>query len=228
MADRGSLKEFLAETDLFAGLSDRLVEAAALYGRLVKLDEGQILFTQSVQAHSFYVVRSGCISLFLSMPDGRELVINEMHPGDCFGELALLINQPRSAGAMAKEPSSVVKFDRQTFMESIAGEPELMRRLLEMTARRLSMSSDRESALAFLTSAGKIARALLMLQAESSSSGFVEVTQADLGTYVGLARQTVARILGEWRDEGIVDTHRGRIEILDPEALARLSQEYME
>jgi len=218
----------LAGTELFAGLSDRLVDVASQYGRVVDLDEGQILFTQAVQAHSFYVVWSGCISLFLSMPDGRELVINEMHPGDCFGELALLINQPRSAGAMARDPSTVVKFDRKTFTESIASEPELMRRLLEMTARRLSMSSDRESALAFLTSAGKIARALLMLQAESSHEGFVEATQAELGTYVGLARQTVARILGEWREDRIVETHRGWVEILDQEALVQLSQEYQE
>jgi CRP-like cAMP-binding protein len=228
MADREDLKQFLQETELLRELGAPLLSTIAQHSREFDVQQGQILFTQSDKAHSFYIVRSGCISLFLAMPDGRELVINEMHPGDCFGELALLIDRPRSAGAVAREPSTVLRIDRQTFMDIIAAEPTLMRRLLETTARRLSRSSDRESALAFLTSAGKIARALLLLEAEDEAEGFVNVTQSELGNYVGLARQTVARILGEWREANIVFTHRGRIEILNRNQLVHLAQEYEE
>lgn len=221
------LAQFLQSTALFRDLSDRLLRTVAEYSRTVGLQEDQILFTQDEEAHSFYIVYSGCISLYLAMPDGRELVINEMHPGDCFGELSLLTGQPRSTGAMAREASTVLRIDRQTFTEMIALEPELMRRLLEVTAHRLSKSSDRESALAFLSSEGKIARALLMLEADSQDSDMVPVTQSELGTYVGLARQTVARILGEWREADLVATHRGRIEIRDRPALMQLSQDFM-
>lgn len=224
---RQEVKDFLKSTELFQGLGERLLSVLADYSRPVDLQKGQVLFTQSDEAHSFYIVRKGCISLFLAMPDGRELVINEMRAGECFGELSLLTNQSRSAGAIAKETSSVLRMDRQTFMETIAAEPQLMRRLLETTAQRLSDSSDRESALAFLTSEGKIARALLILEAESDGSGMIPLTQSELGTYVGLARQTVARILGEWRKSGLVATHRGRIEIRDREALLELSQDFV-
>ncbi|MGA9533205.1 MAG: Crp/Fnr family transcriptional regulator [Anaerolineales bacterium] len=220
------LTNFLRSTELFRGMDERLLRAIAQYSRPFRLQEDQLLFTQDVQAHSFYIVYSGCISLFLAMPDGRELVINEMHPGDCFGELSLLTGQHRSTGAIAREPSTVLKMDRQTFNETIGREPELMRRILEVTASRLSKSSDRESALAFLSSHGKIARALLMLDSETEGENMVHVTQAELGTYTGLARQTVARILGEWRDEGLVATHRGRIEILKPSELIVLSQDF--
>jgi CRP-like cAMP-binding protein len=221
-----NLIAFLASTELFRGLGERLLRTVAQHSRPLRLQEDQVLFTQDVQAHSFYIVVSGCISLYLSMPDGRELVINEMHPGDCFGELSLLTGQHRSTGAIARERSTVLKMDHQTFKDTISREPELLRRILEVTASRLSKSSDRESALAFLSSGGKIARALLMLDAETEGENMVHVTQAELGTYTGLARQTVARILGEWREEGLVATHRGRIEILDPSELTVRSQEF--
>lgn len=224
----GDLTGFLESTELFKGMDERLLTTIARYFRPLRLQPDQILFTQDVQAHSFYIVYSGRISLYLAMPDGRELVINEMHPGDCFGELSLLTGQDRSTGAIARDASTVLKMDRQTFDEIIGREPELLRRILEVTANRLSKSSDRESALAFLTSEGKIARALLMLDSETESENMVHVTQAELGTYTGLARQTVARILGDWRDRGWVATHRGRIELLQPGKLMVLSQDFAE
>jgi CRP-like cAMP-binding protein len=222
----GDLSGFLESIDLLQGLSHQLVASLAQHSRPVELVEDQVLFTQDVDARSFYIVYSGCISLYLAMPDGRELVINEMYPGDCFGELSLLTGAPRSTGAIAREKSTVLKIDRRTFDETIAQEPELMRRLLDVTANRLSRSSDRESALAFLSSEGKIARVLLMLQAEGDRGDTVVVTQAQLGNYTGLARQTVARVLGGWRGAGSVATHRGRIEILDQSKLLTLAQDF--
>ena len=64
------------------------------------VEKVRCLFTQNDPADTMYLVYQGYISLFLATVDGRELVINEMHPGDCFGELALFTDQPRSTGAM--------------------------------------------------------------------------------------------------------------------------------
>ncbi|MGI8552359.1 MAG: helix-turn-helix domain-containing protein, partial [Dehalococcoidia bacterium] len=44
-----------------------------------------------------------------------------------------------------------------------------------------------------------------------------------LADQVGAARQTVSRILNEWRRQGLIDTGRGEIRILNPEELRRLS-----
>jgi CRP-like cAMP-binding protein len=51
----------------------------------------------------------------------------------------------------------------------------------------------------------------------------IKVTQEDLAQYVGLARQTVAQTLGQWRRVGWVETGRVRIEIKNREALERLA-----
>lgn len=213
----------LRSAPIFEGVSDGILSDFTNSSRIRALEKGEILFSQTDPADTVYIVRSGCISIFLATLEGRELVINEMHPGDCFGELSLITDQPRSTGALARESSEVISIPRDIFLKGLEAEPELMRRVLETTALRLRVSSERESALAFLDSSARIAKVLLQLDQQTDKEGVINVTQEDLAQYVGLARQTVAQALGQWRRVGWVETGRVRIEIKNREALERLA-----
>ena len=61
----------------------------------------------------------------LESPDGREMVINEMHPGDIFGELGLLTRQPRSTSAIARADGELLALPRQAFLDILEAEPAL-------------------------------------------------------------------------------------------------------
>lgn len=213
----------LRSAPIFEGMSDTILTDISRSSRIRALHKGEVLFSQTDPADTVYVVRSGCIAIFLATLEGRELVINEMHPGDCFGELSLITDQPRSTGALARESSEVISIPRDVFLKELEAEPELMRRVLETTALRLRVSSERESALAFLDSSARIAKVLLQLDQQADNDGVIKVTQEDLAQYVGLARQTVAQALGQWRRVGWVETGRVKIEIKNREALERLA-----
>jgi len=212
----------LRSAPIFEGVSEKILSDFTQSSRIRALEKGEILFSQTDPADTVFVVRSGCVAIFLATPEGRELVINEMHPGDCFGELSLITDQPRSTGALARESSEVISIPRDIFLKGLEAEPELMRRVLETTASRLRVSSERESALAFLDSSARIAIVLLQLDQQAGGEGVISVTQEDLAQYVGLARQTVAQTLGQWRRAGWVETGRVRIEVKNREALERL------
>ena len=213
----------LRSAPIFEGVSDRILTDFTQSSRIRALEKGEILFSQTDPADTVYVVRSGCISIFLATLEGRELVINEMHRGDCFGELSLITDQPRSTGALARESSEVISIPRDVFLKGLEAEPELMRRVLETTALRLRVSSERESALAFLDSSARIAKVLLQLDQQADNEGVINVTQEELAQYVGLARQTVAQTLGEWRRVGWVETGRVRIVVKNKDALEKLA-----
>ena len=215
--------QVLRSAPIFEGVSDRILSDFIRSSRIRKLEKGEILFSQTDPANAVYVVRSGCVSIFLATLEGRELVINEMHTGDCFGELSLITDQPRSTGALARESSDVISIPRDVFLKGMEAEPELMRRVLETTALRLRVSSERESALAFLDSSARIAKVLLQLDQQADNEGVISVTQEDLAQYVGLARQTVAQTLGRWRRVGWVETGRVRIKVKNREALEGLA-----
>jgi CRP-like cAMP-binding protein len=210
---------------LFADLNDSALNLLARVSRLRQLSKGYVLFSQGDPGDAAFIVRSGCISILLSTPEGRELVINEMRPGDCFGELALLTGQPRSAGAVAREASEVVVIPRQEFLAEVEAEPRLMMHLLGTIAQRLRLGSERESALAFLDAPARLARILLQLDREASAEGFVTISQEEIAQRIGVARQTAAKTLGQWRRAGWIVTGRGKIVLLNRAALRRRAQE---
>ncbi len=219
------LAPFLRGVPLFAGLSDRALVSLARACGVWRVPKGETLFDQTDAAETMYVVRSGRIAILLSTPDGRELVINEMRAGDCFGELALLTGRPRSTSAVARESSEVVSIPRAEFMALLEAEPRLMRHMLEEMAQRLRASSELESALAFLDAPVRLARLLLDLDRRASADGYMILSQEDLAQRLGLTRQTVAKTLGKWRRAGWLLTGRGRIALLNRAALRRQAKE---
>ena len=220
-----SILALLRGATLFRGVSDAGLKRLEAAGRLRRLARGQMLFSQGDEADAFYMVCSGCITLGLDSADGRGLVINEMRAGEGFGELGLITGQPRSTNAMASEASVILAILRRDFMAVLDTEPALARNLLEIAAQRLGTASEREGALAFLNAPSRLARVLVQMDRKASALGYITISQEDLGRRVGLARQTVAELLGKWRRSGWILTGRGKIVLLNRAALRRVAEE---
>ena len=215
--------KFLANIPLFSSLSEPscLLLAHASWSR--QIGKGEILFLQHDSPESAFIVRSGEVSIILNSSDGREMVINEMHSGDLFGELGLLTKRPRSTSAIARTKCDLLVIPGQAFVQVVGNEPQFALQMLEMTAKRLQMSGTRESALAFLDAQARLARLLLELEGqEKDQEGYVAISQDELAHHTGLIRQTVAKVLGKWRRAGWLITRRGRIRILNRIALEEL------
>ncbi len=217
-----AMVRFLRQVPLFAGLGDPGLAALARASSIKKVSGGSVLFSEGDAAAAADVVRRGSVAIVMSTADGRELVVNDMRPGDCFGEMALLTDSPRSAGATAREASELVVIPRAQFLAELAAQPQLMQSIVALLAERLRSSTRRETALAFLNMPGRLARVILTLEQSTGGKGYVTVSQQELAEHIGSIRQTVAEILGTWRRKGYVLTGRGKVVILDRAALRRL------
>ena len=225
LAGTAAILQFLGDLPLFEGISQASLAALARDSRWKRAPKGTFLFFQTDPANAVYLVRQGAIAIRLENPDGRELVINEMSPGDCFGELSLLTGQPRSTSAEAIIDSEVLLIPRATFQSVLEQEPRLALHLLEITAYRLQNSSKREEALAFDDAQQRLARQLLHQDQLASDKGYLTLSQEELAQRVGLTRQTVATILGRWRRRGWLLTGRGHIVLLNRRELNLLVQD---
>jgi CRP/FNR family transcriptional regulator, cyclic AMP receptor protein len=219
------LAQFLHSTTLFKCLPEGVVANLANSCRFRLSPKGSMVFFQADVADSLYIVYSGSIAILLTSPDGRELIINEVRPGDYFGELALITRTTRSTSALVREKSELVVIPGDTFITLLDNYPILARGLLEITAARLYESSDRESALAFLDAPARIVRLLLQLDLRNDEKGYMVLSQEELAQRTGLTRQTVAKILGRWRRAGWLLTGRGRIMLLNRPALENVERQ---
>ncbi|HSM70868.1 MAG TPA: Crp/Fnr family transcriptional regulator [Anaerolineales bacterium] len=220
--EHAALLKFLESVDAFSNLGESSLSLLKQTSRFVNLSKGEILFFQSDPSDAVYLVHSGSISIVLASSDGREMIINEMHKGELFGELGIITQRSRSTSAVARSDSELLVIPRQIFLKIMDNEPQLARTLLEITANRLRVSGKRESALAFLDAQARLARLLLELEEQEQDKGYVTISQNELAHRTGLIRQTVAKALGKWRRAGWLITGRGRILILDKKALERL------
>ncbi len=214
--------KFLGSVPLFSKITETSSHSLARASKFQQLEKGEMIFCQADPSQAAYVVRAGNISIVLLSTDGREMVINEMHSGDVFGELGILTQKPRSTSAIAQTRSQILVIPRQAFLKIMDEEPHLARLVLEITANRLQMSVKRESALAFMDAQARLARLLLELEEQEQKKGYITISQEELAHRTGLIRQTVAKALGKWRRAGWLITGRGHILILDRKALKKM------
>lgn len=218
-------KEFLKGIGLFARIGDAQLDSVIKVSHTRQIPRGGVVFFQEDPADVFYIISSGSITVLLSDVDGRELIINEMHAGEYFGELGLITGKQRSATAIAHEKSELVIIPKEIFLSLLDKEPPMARHLLDVLAERLYRSNQRESALAFLDAPGRLARILLQLEKEAVFPGYITISQEELASHTGLTRQTVAKNLGRWRRAGWLITGRGKIVLLNVAALKQIEHQ---
>lgn len=219
------LQAYLSGLAIFAGVDPACLQVLASGSRARKVPKGQVVFFQSDPGDAVYLVRSGSIAIQLVHPDGREMIINEIGAGDCFGELAVLTRRLRSTSAVALMLSELVVIPGDLFLEALQSDPIFTRRILDLLARRLSASTVRESSIIFLDAQARLALILLQLDQRHPDEELITISQGELAQRTGLTRQTVAKVLGRWRRAGWLITGRGRIMLLNREMLHKICRE---
>jgi CRP-like cAMP-binding protein len=146
-------------------------------------------------------------------------------PGDAFGELVLLDAAPRSATAVATEPTETLTMPRAAFAELVDAGGAFPWRLLGCIAVRIRRLTDQLAEVHFLDLAGRLALQLSRLAEESAPGRGVDIelpstlTQSDLASMVGGTRQRVNQILRDFTDEGLVGHEAGHLVIRDLDRL---------
>jgi CRP/FNR family transcriptional regulator len=193
-------------------LLDRLVTAdlKALVDNATMLvcDERATLFAHGDEGQSVLVVAHGYVKLAASTPSGREVVLDVVGPGDLFGELAVLTEQPRAATATALTPCSLLSIDGGAFCAALARSPEAMFWMIRLLGRRVSRATEQMTDGLELPAPVRLAKALLELAALHSRLGeggleiSLPMSQRELGGMTGLIRESINKHLGSWREAG--------------------------
>lgn len=127
----------LEASSLLAGLRPADVERVRTHLERCELGAGEVLFREGEPGDRLYVLTKGAVTI-LAGHDLRAQRLVTMAPGVPFGEMAMLDRVPRSATAVADEPSTVYCLTAAGLEAIRAGDPELGVRLVANLARQLS------------------------------------------------------------------------------------------
>jgi CRP-like cAMP-binding protein len=134
-------------------------------------------------------------------PEGKEIILSLLGPGDFFGEMALLDDEPRSATVVATEQLELVTIWRNDFLQLLAEDFSITKKVLAEISRRLRSASSRIESLATMDVYGRLARFFLDLardQGKVLDNGYVAVTRPThqaIANMIGTSRETVSRLI---------------------------------
>ena len=156
------------------------------------------------------------------------MTLSLLSPGDAFGELALLnTTHHRTATVVALVPSETLSLSRSDFSALRAAHPGVEQMLVQLLARRIEELSGALLEALHLGADRRVMRQLLLLgsayQDDQRGPVTIPLTQLELAGMAGTTRPTVNQVLQRLLTERIIALGRGRIELLDVDALRRRS-----
>jgi CRP-like cAMP-binding protein len=217
--------DFLGRMPLFVGLSAGELAGVAQDFIPRHFAPGETIFFEGDPGQTLCLIESGRVRIYVQNEDGQETSVALYGPGDLLGELAVIDEEPRSASAVALQPSLLHVIGRDRFYYWLRESPQLSRNFLKALSGRIRQTTRQVGDLTFLDVPGRLARQLLQLAQvygrPQSQHILIDaaVTQSDLASLTGATRESVNKALAALRRQGAIQIEQGRITILDLAAL---------
>lgn len=202
----------------------------ALLDRIIKrrrpVRRGEHLFRIGEPFAAVYAVRSGSIKTFTLTDGGRELVTGFHLPGELLGLEGIGAGR-HACSAKALESASVCELPFDRFEALCDQVPNLLRQMLRIMSKKLYQEQTQLAQLGQKDGEARLAAFLISLSNRFRQRGFsarefnLSMSRADIGSYLGLAKETVSRLFGRFQEEGLIAVSRKHVRLLN---VARLEQ----
>ncbi len=214
---------FLSHTDIFQDLSSRELEDVERLTAMSTCRRGKVFYTPGETGEVLFILKRGRVNLYRINPDGKKLVTSTIGAGTVFGEMSLVAQGMHDTFAEAAEDCTLCVMSRSDVEHLLLSKPRVALRFMEMIAARLKDVEARMETVAFKSVPTRIATFLLQLS--ENTSKIAGVSHQDLADMVGTYRETVTRILNEFRSAGYIELGRLNVTILDKKAIQTIADE---
>src|SRR5690606_28299141 len=188
---------------------------------VVRVRRNGLLFAETEPCRAFYLQLSGRLKLAKHSPDGREQTLRVVDPGESFGEADALTGTHLAAG-IALRSSRVLALPADFLRQALERGGPVAQALAATLAADAVRLGNLAAELSLLNVTARVAR-LLLTREDCLVGASGGLSQQEMASLAGTARQVVGRILRRLEEEGIIDLERGRIQVLDPARLAALA-----
>jgi len=187
---------------------------------------GQMIFCEFEQGNDFYLIQNGRVKIAKIVKD-KEKTMDILEPGDIFGEMAILEEQPRSASAVAVDQVEVLHFNRENFVSLMTSQPQMAFKLLLIFARRIYDARRRLMILLLDDIQSKVADVFLMLSEKEPNYDqlkeiVLKVTLDDISHWCGEPIEKVDQVVSHWAKIGKIDLYPDKLMVHNLNDLRRL------
>jgi len=215
---------------LFACLSETDRQELAKHAVEVPIQKGQFIFREGDPADWFHIVQHGNVKCVKSSPDGRDMTLKVLTPGDLFCcEASVFEGSAHPGCAKVLDGATVLKIPKARYLEILRRNPEMAIEVIQYLGERLREAQDNAKGLVFHRAERRMALILLSMAnkgGQPDPDGIrlqARLTRRDLADMAGLTVETATRIMGRFKTENIVAGKAKTLVIRNLDALKALA-----
>jgi CRP-like cAMP-binding protein len=222
---------FAKPIPLFAALDSPALSEIRNAGRIRTIDAGATFFHEGDPAVAFYVLDTGSVKLTQLSPEGHQVVLRIIRPGDAFGGVAAFGGSTYPITAEAVTDASALEWPGTEMTRLMERHPRLALNALQFVAARLHELQVQYRQLATERVERRVARALLRLvqqagrRVESGVLIDLPLSRSDVAQMTGTTLYTVSRIISRFEADGLLEAGRQRMVIRNPHGLLRIADD---
>jgi CRP-like cAMP-binding protein len=217
--------ELFRQIPYLRSLPDTALQALAASLREHSYEPGDVIFRKGDESEGLGVVLRGRVRTLTTSLEGRQQVLKVFGPGRTFGDIPVFDDEPQPADAIAISESVVVFIPQRELLDRLRHHPDAAIEVIRLFASRLRAYKQMVEDLSLRTVVARVAR-LLVDRArgahtliEESPNASPEYTHDEIAAMVGSVREVVQRALKTLEHAGLIRMARGRIQVIDLEAL---------
>ncbi len=205
-----------SKTGLFLSMNSAQLARVGELMQLRKLEPGQLLFTEGEACTGFFVVLEGQIRLYRAAPKaGGETTLNVVRSGSSFAEAAMFSGSIFPATAEALEATLLAFFPKDPFLTLLRKDPDLSFKIMEGLATWHHRLTFQVQQLSGNDGAGRLRRWIEETAKNAPTATFhLKVTKKILAAQLGMAPETLSRLLKQLREQGVIEVSGDRIRLL--------------
>ncbi|WPV70326.1 cyclic nucleotide-binding domain-containing protein [Chitinophaga sp. LS1] len=186
----------------------------------------QVIYHQGGYPSCLYFILKGKVKTYILDEDGKEFITDLYVEGDFFGYASLLYQKRYVETAEAIMDVEVSVIPRNEFEGILSEDSSFRKQIMKLLAQDINEREKQLLKSAYDSLRKKTADALLILYGKYNQSGQCQVgikfTRSNLAALVGVAKESMARTLAEFKDEHLIDVRNGAIFILDMDKMIRM------
>jgi CRP/FNR family cyclic AMP-dependent transcriptional regulator len=215
----------LPAIDLFSDLGEADIRSLCREMTEHFYTKGQIIYLQEEPAQELFLLKRGRVQTYRLTTSGKRLELTTVPAGTFFGEVPLLEQVTHHATAEAAEDAVLGVIRRPALERMIRERPTIAVRMIQELSRRIAISAKRLEEFAYQSAPTRLVAELLRLQ-QHYPENVIPITHQELGEITGLLRETVTKLLNEFKAAGLVELRRGHILLKDRARLQALVREF--
>lgn len=218
---------WLEKIHLFAGLSEQEMLKIEERSTMKTKDKGTHIYFPNEPSKVIFFLKNGRVKIGSYSEDGKEIIKGIMHPGDMFGEMALVGQEKRKDFAIAMDDDvRVCTMNVEEILDMMRGNPELSLKVTATIGDRLAKFERKFESLIFKDARTRIVDLIHEMASDRGkvlAGGEVllehSLTHQDIASLTATSRQTVTTVLNELKEKEIINFDRKTILIHELEKL---------